>query len=281
MKASAIFISSLFSFINLFTITFSENAPHGIVPFEMHHHLIVVEVSFDKQGVFSFAVDTGSSFTVVSKHLGKQLGLKAENVEVNSWGKSVECKKVLLPRLKMGNVDVEHVEARIIGLPDIRGVQLDGLIGLDFLKRTTVSFDFQNKEIRFGDDNRLKNSLQFYSGFSFIPLTLNVSGIPVRVILDSGSSGLILYKEAIKDRIQYRRTGKTEYRPHSGGRVKLEEAYVNRVVLGETVWDELPALLLPGSISGNQHAMGNLGISSLGFSALQIDFEGGLLSWEN
>lgn len=65
---------------------------------------------------------------------------------------------------------------------------------------------------------------------------------------------------------------------NAGGRVKLEPASVHQVTLGETLWEELPSLVLTGWKSGNQHAMGNLGVASLGLASLQLNFQAAQLS---
>ncbi|UCF36982.1 MAG: aspartyl protease family protein [Acidobacteriota bacterium] len=266
--------------IHLSAFGLSAERLQGVIPFEMHEHLIVVKVSFQNQGAFHFAIDTGSSYTVISNRLGKKLRLQGETIQVSSWGESIRCQKVTLPNLELGNVHFDQVEAHITDLPAIRGLELDGLIGLDLLKRTTITIDFQSKAIRFGQVDRLQNSASFYRGLPFLPITLAVAGKPLRVILDTGSAGLVLYEEAVRGRIEFKTNGKTEYRPHAGGRVKLKQASVRQVTLGETLWDELPALLLTGTRSGNQHAMGNLGVTSLRLALLHLDFQAGRLSWE-
>ncbi len=109
---------------------------------------------------------------------------------------------------------------------------------------------------------------------------MTVNGKALRLALDTAACGLVLYRGAIGDRIEIRRTNSTEYRFLVGGRVRMEEVILSNVVLADSYWEELPAYLMDRKKSGNENVMGNLGVSSLGLKTLQFDVETGQLGWE-
>lgn len=257
----------------------ADEAPAPI-PFRMHGHLIVVRVGIADLDELQFAIDTGSSFTVLSKDLGKRLRLKGEQTEVSAWGRSVRATEATVAEIRMGELRFSGIDVRIADLPVLTGLQLDGLIGLDFLRQSPVTIDFRSQTIQFGSNRTLQNSLRFYPGFPFIPINLKVQGEVLRVVVDTGAAGLMLYGKAIRGRFKFPRNGRTETRPYAGGRCKMDTVLVQRLTLGESSWDDVTARILRDEESGNEQVMGNLGVQSLGLSAIQLDLQAGRLSWE-
>lgn len=274
-------LAAVIVLVQLSSLGFNKSQINGTVPFRLHDHLIVVSANVGECKDLELAVDTGSTFTVVSRRVGRQLGLKGETVRVSSLGSKVELKRVTLDRLSLGEVSFENVEARLADSSGFMGLPLDGLIGLDLLRRVPVRLDFTRRELSFGQVRVLPHATRFYSGLNFIPVTMRVQNRVLRLTLDTGACGLMLYHTAVKDRFEMRKTDRIEYRSHAGGRLRMEEVAVSGVSLGASTWDELPGYLMYGTESGNEHVMGNLGPSCLGLKVLQLDFEKGELSWQD
>lgn len=252
----------------------------GVVAFRMHEHLIVVQGSINGLKDLNFALDTGSTFTILSKEVGKKLGLKGEKINASAFGREIKMKKVFLRVLNLGQAKFEEVEARLCEMPEVRGLRLDGLIGLDLLRRATLTLDFEQEEAVFGGGREFASSARFYAGLSFIPVTMTVGGKALRLALDTAACGLVIYEEAVKGQFEVHRTNRVESRSQVGGRVKMEEIALTDVALADTLWEKLPAYLIDGRQSGTENVMGNLGVASLGLKAIQFDFETGRLGWE-
>ncbi len=184
------------------------------------------------------------------------------------------------PELALGTVRFSEVDVRILELPASQGVRLDGLVGLDLLRRMPVTIDFRTQTIQFGTVPPLRHSQSFYPRFPFIPLNLTVNGEVLRVVVDTGAVGLMLYGKAIRDRFQFPRNGSTETWPYAGGRVKMDPVLVQGLAIGETACGDLTARVIRDGKSGNRQVMGNLGIQSLGLAAIQLDLQAGHLGWE-
>jgi predicted aspartyl protease len=252
----------------------------GTVPIRIQDHFILVSGSIGKLKHLNFAVDTGSACTVLSDRVGKILDLEGEPIQVSAFGKEVTLTKVSVSQLSLGDIQFEGVEARIADLPQLKGVRLDGLIGLDLLKRSTVTFDFTHSQMSFGQPRDLSESAGFYSKLPFIPVAMKIQGEILHLSLDTGTSGLTLYQAEIEERLPIRHTNRVEYTRQVGGVVETEWVILKDVSLGTSFWKELPSELIAGRESSNQSIVGNLGISSLGFKVLQLDFEKGQMSWE-
>jgi predicted aspartyl protease len=252
----------------------------GTIPFHVREHLIIVQGSADELRDLNLVLDTGSTYTVLSKEVGKRLGLKGETVKVTAFGREVNIKKVTVGRLVLGETEFEQVEARVADLPRVAGMKLDGLIGLDVLRRTAVTLDFTREELVLGRVRDLSNSTRFYSGLPFIPVTMTVNGKALRLSLDTGACGLLLYDGAAIKQFQIHRTNRVEYRDQVGGRIKMQEIALSDVAFANSSWGKLPAYLINIKQSGNENVMGNLGVIPLGLKILQFDFETGQLGWE-
>jgi hypothetical protein len=99
-------------------------------------------------------------------------------------------------------------------------------------------------------------------------------------VVDTGAAGLMFYGKAIRDRFQFPRNGSTETWPYAGGRVKMDPVLIQGLSIGETPCSDLAGRVIRDGESGNPLVMGNLGIQSLGLSAIQLDLQAGRLGWE-
>ncbi|MDA2927348.1 retroviral-like aspartic protease family protein [Acidobacteria bacterium AH-259-G07] len=263
-------------------IGFSANAPATMVPFRLHEHLIVVQGSIGDLHELSFAIDTGSSFTIVNTKVGQKLGLKSrETVEVSAWGTRVKMKKVVLPELRMGALYFQSIPARLAKLPRVGGGRVDALIGLDLLKKTNFTIDFTSKQITFGPTEDLKDSITFYPNFPFLAVKIFVEGRPVWLQLDTGASGVVLFRDKVKDKLPMRRSKDLGVFLAPAGIGRRQKVYLRSVLMGQTRWEELPAYLLDQQGSTfNERIVGNLGIATLDLKRIQFDFDNHRISWE-
>jgi hypothetical protein len=60
----------------------------------------------------------------------------------------------------------------------------------------------------------------------------------------------------------------------------MDPVLVQGLAIGETSCGDLTARVIRDGESGNRQVMGNLGIQSLGLSAIQLDLQAGRLGWE-
>jgi predicted aspartyl protease len=104
----------------------------------------------------NFIVDTGASVSVVSEKLAAQdemTGyLQPTRMRVfGAAGITEDVKTLLLPRVMMGTVTREQINAAVLDLEPVNetaGFTQDGILGANFLSHFRLTFDFQHGVIR-------------------------------------------------------------------------------------------------------------------------------------
>ena len=115
---------------------------------------MIASARINKITTAQLLVDTGASVVVLSRSVGKKLGLVTErdtpdNKRMNriqltvADGRKVEAKYVLLDSIMVQDAEANQVEAAVL-LDDNVDVVYDGVLGMSFLKRFNVGFN--NKE---------------------------------------------------------------------------------------------------------------------------------------
>lgn len=188
---------------------FPEDIADTKVSFQPQGHFIVVKGSMGELQDLNLVIDTGASSTTVSPRVAKKLGLKGDSKQVLAYAKKVEVISVVLPILELGSMRFEQVPAWVaqLSFPDARRMlRIDALIGLDLLKRTNLSVDFESRKISFGPITHTESVMPFYAGLPFLVLPLYVQDQPVRLLLDTGARDLILFRRRVDGRIAMNKT---------------------------------------------------------------------------
>jgi len=123
--------------------SFLESAPPS-VPFEIAHHLILVDVTIDDSVTVPMALDYCASWVFISPTLAERLGHDpaAEQVQLGtvSLGETITSSDVAA-----GISDLSPLHARL------RGVEFEGLIGGTFLYRHKITIDYRRNRIYLHD----------------------------------------------------------------------------------------------------------------------------------
>jgi predicted aspartyl protease len=115
------------------------------VPVQMTGASVIVPVTLNRRLKAFLALDTGATTTMISHRLANTLGLRTDGTRVVATTVSGQ---VSIPLVRLGSIKVG--EAEVYNLPvtvhDLsRTARVDGLLGLDFLKRFHVSIDSRNQ----------------------------------------------------------------------------------------------------------------------------------------
>ncbi len=103
--------------------------------------LVTVWVNEAIQG--KFILDTGASMVTISEAFARRLKLDPERLPVMDFvmadGRKVAGRSALLHSLKLGDARAENIEVAI--LPVVSGNDVDGLLGMTFLRHFAVQFE--------------------------------------------------------------------------------------------------------------------------------------------
>ena len=116
-------------------------------------YLVIVEGSIGDVQKLKFLVDTGAYPSVVDQKIARHLGLTEQPGRVNLSNKSVPTRLVVLPSLLLGPVRAESLPVLTEDLSFLQkaiGYKVDGIVGLDVLRKSSFTINYRTKEMLFG-----------------------------------------------------------------------------------------------------------------------------------
>ena len=120
------------------------------IPLEKIGGSFVAQVNLNKERTAHLIVDTGASMTVLSTNIAIDLGLLGttdnELLTVNTAGGSVQVNMNYLSSLTVGKAQAHNVAVAIHDLPDIPE-QIEGLLGMSFLKHFLITLDAEHARL--------------------------------------------------------------------------------------------------------------------------------------
>ncbi len=269
-RLSAVVATVLLSWTALFSLeTVVE------VPFELYqHHLIVTKGSIGPLNGLSLLIDTGTIPSVVDGRIARKLHVQAEPSTLVAFGQSVTMQSTILNGFRIGARQPGPVPAGVSDLSYLEGVRIDAIVGLDVLARTNFRIDYRRRVLRFSADGREESVAPLELVWPFLTVQMTIGGQQVRLLVDTGSSDLVLFKSrmpAALSPIPWRGDKTVQY---SSGAARLLRLDLRQVHLGSRVWDRLPALVLDQALDRYPPSIdGVLGVPALGCQRVQFDFE--------
>jgi len=179
--------------------------------------LLVVPVSINESGPYSFVLDTGSNRTLIRNDLLKTLGISSQRLVPLNMPNGViyvhetVAKSVAVAGLSVNDLEIEGIDAIQITR---MGASIQGILGQDFLKHFDVLIDNRAKTLTLDITSDLAGSLSgehlplsFFGRFGNHPsvdrLVLNAK-LPsigrLFFLLDSGSNSAFFFpSKAVRD----------------------------------------------------------------------------------
>lgn len=134
---------------------------------------IVVELQVNGQGPFAFALDTAASISVVFDKLSRELKLEPiSEDEIMIHGLVTSGKFPLLGVDEIAVGDEVWNDPLIASMPGqlVSRAAIDGILGVDFLRRYAVGFSIEDQVIRLYSPDLLDQTA--YRGWTSVPLEL-------------------------------------------------------------------------------------------------------------
>ena len=165
------------------------------VPFELYqHHLIVTKGSIGPLNGLSLLIDTGTIPSMVDGRIARKLHVQAEPSMLVAFGQSVAIQSTILNGFRIGARQPGAVPAGVSDLSYLEGVRIDAIVGLDVLARTSFSIDYRKRVLRFSPDGREESVAPLELVWPFLTVQMTIAGQQVRLLVDTGSSDLVLFK---------------------------------------------------------------------------------------
>ena len=269
-------------------------------------YLVVARGSVNNVGNLRFLLDTGASNTAIDRRVAERLGLHGRPAKVINFDKTVALESAEVEEITFGPERIRNVRVMIEDLGYFRsaGLDIDGVIGLDQLRKQSFLIDYARKRVLFdfiskfdpvslsGPTSKFDSRSMFgpaaTAGVRAVPMRADARSIsvevsldnrPVWMVADTGTRGILLYEDTLKDLLaNYRVEGRTTA-ASLGGPFENRRAIVPRLRLGGQDLDrEVVLISAPGAkkLSG---VSGYLGLASLDAKQVAFSFETNQLLW--
>jgi predicted aspartyl protease len=253
------------------------------IPFQLRSgFLILVEGRIGPLTPLKFILDTGATSTIVDIRTADKLSLPRQNQEgkLLNFDRHATVQWTNLPELQLGPLHARDVHVMVSDLKQFSEFAegVDAIIGLDVL-RTSQS-------LRIDYDTNL---IAFKTPVAYVPansgnataliVRLPVQGQVVRLIVDTGLQGMLLYSDRVRNHAPQLKLTEKITQAYVG-RLSGEQAKLTGIHFGS---DELQASVFlipkaPESLPANID--GFFGTTILHTSMIELDFASNTIRWQ-
>lgn len=180
---------------------FPDGATHVVVPISIPEHHIFINVAIAGRD-YKFVLDTGAGSTVLASDVVCDLGLE---ILGRAMGQGVsgaqEFEIVAVPEMRIGAITM--VNQRVVAL-DIERIRnhmpnVAGFLGMDFLNRFVVKFDYVRQEIEVFE----RSSFTYAGSGAELPIegaccAMTIDDVEGMFTIDTGSPALDLYGQFLE-----------------------------------------------------------------------------------
>lgn len=271
-------------------------AASGDVPLRLHRNfLIVVPCSVGNQAGLTAIIDTGTTETILDTRVVKRLSLATWADSVTALTTDAAVRGVYIPDLQLGPIRVKKLEGIAIDLAAMSrelGVRADVVIGMDVLRQSNFLIDYDRRVMRFGFAAPMAYGIPLEPGARLVRISSNVLGHSVRLQVDTGFNGLLLYGTRLKWLERYSSGQVLDARETHGGmrvagveqRSSVRSVGLGRVEVGNWRASRVGVSVLDGAPRGfdgfDQAFDGLIGPRMLGSKRVAFDFDSRMLYWE-
>jgi predicted aspartyl protease len=228
-----------------------------------------------------FLIDTGTNPTIVDMRTAQALGMHGELVGLALFDRKLPVEKTVLSQLDLGPIRKQAIPVVISDLKflekDVVG-HVDAILGLAVLGDRNFTLDYKQKELVFGAVEN-KRAVPFASDPPFVTVQVEFGGQPLSLLVDTGTSGLVLFQSRIRGKLEQVRTNDYSHAKHIGGQFGYETVILPESRFGKADMGPVAAFVVQDKAEDKRQFDGLMGIPFLHPRRLSFDFQKHTLSW--
>jgi predicted aspartyl protease len=253
------------------------------LPIQLYRdYLVVVEGKIGNLEKLSFLIDTGAYPSVVDQRIATALGLKRTAGKMDLANKTVQTELATLPFIEVGPARAGGLPIFVQDLSSIEkrlGRRIDAVVGLDVLGKNSFSIDYKTKQLRFGPAKRTKSTVSFEAGTPFVIVEVRLHNRPVRLLVDTAASALMLFQSRVKDPL-FLPAGRTSKATNLDGDFQRRSVQIPDTRLGKQEFGPLTGFVVADHGDNGRDFDGLLSVRGLRLEEIGFDFENHEISWK-
>jgi predicted aspartyl protease len=255
----------------------------GEVPFKLFGgYLVAVEGRIGDHNKLKFVLDTGVTHSVIGRKLAERLsGPRSQSGKVLSLDKQIRAKWVEVPEIEFGPIHVSNFSMMIGDLKYFQSfaTQVDAVIGLDVLRLSSFSIDYETHQVIFGSVTS-PSSVPMDIGELCLTVEVMVGDSKLRLLVDTGAPALVLYEDRLAGRLPQFTVQRETFGIGMAGWVHSKQAFIRNATLGSAILEGTVFLVNSPSSSFLANVDGYLGTAALKAHRLDFNFETRTLGWK-
>jgi len=245
-------------------------------------YLVVIEGSIGDIHKLNFLVDTGAYPSVIDRKIARRLGLPEQPSRVNLSNKSVQTSLAVVPSLLIGPLRAESLSVLTADLSFFQktiGHKVDGIVGLDVLRKSSFTINYRSKEMIFGPVEGLTFSAPFESDMPVVTIRAHSDNQKLRLVMDTGGPDLTLFQSRMAGSTGFQELG-TEKVSDVYGSFLRRKVQISNVHLGKETIGSQVAFVVDDRKDAGDDFDGVLGVRGPQFWKIAFDFEQRKFFWE-
>ena len=253
------------------------SAPETKIPFVLYlDHMIVVEGRIGPLAHLRFTLDTGATHSMVDRKIADALDLKRRPGSVFNLDDFAAIEWAVFPSIAVGPIEVKNGSLMVGDL-----VHVDALIGMDLLRMNKrLRIDYKSGQVVFTLGAAAASQTLPTGDPACLTVEVSVQGKPLRLIVDTGIAGILLYRDRVFKRNPKLRLENESPQSRDGGHLLAGRATLRNIQLPNGEFSarifliaEVPENVLP-------NIDGYLATATLRARELDFDFSGHKFSWK-
>jgi predicted aspartyl protease len=258
----------------------ADAARANAIPFQLEAgFLIQVEGGIGQLEGLRFILDTGATHSVIDRRIANRFPLVLHPKRVFNFDRFVSVDWAEFPEVHLGPITMRNVSMIVTQLAKSSELvpDTDGIIGLDLLNTASkLSILYDSKMIVLKPREANVRAAELEGPFT---VHATAQGHQIRLLLDTGMEGILLYEDRIRKQIPDLRL--TDVRKHAHmGRLQGKTARLTGFRLGGPESDAEVFLIKGPRNDLFPDLDGYLGTASLKANRIELDFVSETLRWQ-
>jgi predicted aspartyl protease len=260
-----------------------QSAAKAEVPFQLYNdNLIVVKATIGTVKNVNMILDTGTSPSAISQELADRLKLRGKTESLQTLNGTIQTQSLSLPSIQIGPLAASPIRVVVQDLSFMErslGISLGGIAGLDILSSGSFTIDYRRRKVVFGPIAASAKAIRFETQKPFLTVKAKIEGHEVRLLVDSGTWGLLVYRNRLRTAQEQLRFDPIASISTAGGMTHVR--WLSAVVsLGSDNLGSRNVAIADVDSDLQNDFDGLLGFAKMGFRKVSFDFENGLFGWD-